>query len=107
MTLVEVLVNRRCTHCVGALDRIVDLAERFGVPVAATDVAAHPEAAADRGVRSSPTLLVDDRVGCFGVPDAATFAALVDAGPDARRRDRPRGSPSPDPKRTRNGDATT
>lgn len=94
MTLVEVLVNRGCPHCVGALDRIADLAGRFGVPVAAVDVAAHPEAAADRGVRSSPTLLVDDDVACFGVPDASTFAGLVGAGPDGQGPARPSHPPN-------------
>lgn len=77
--LVRVLVNRGCAHCVGALDRIAGLAARCGVPVAAVDVAAHPKAAADRGVRTSPALIVGDGVAYLGVPDAPTFSALVDA----------------------------
>lgn len=104
MTLVEVLVNRRCTHCVGALDRIADLAGRFGVAVAAVDVATHPEAAEERGVRSSPALVVDDDVACFGVPDASTFAGLVGAGPEGQG---PARHPHPPNHPTRDREAMT
>lgn len=95
--LVRVMVNRGCAHCVGALDRVAELAGRFGVSVAAVDVAAHPRAAADRDVRSSPALLVDDDLAYVGVPDPSTFAALVGATHPGDRRGRRSRRPLPGP----------
>ena len=74
MTALTVLANSECPHCVQAVDLLTDLAVHEGIPIAAIDVAHHPEQAARWDAESSPFLV-------FAAPGRAdaTYAGMPDA----------------------------
>lgn len=77
MSLVTVLVNRDCGHCLRAIEQVEDLARRTGASVAATDITVHPEVCKGLQIKRSPAVLFEDGVAYPGVPDAPTFEALT------------------------------
>lgn len=77
MSLVTVLVNRNCGHCLRAIEQVEKLAQRSGNTVAATDITAHPEVCEALRIKKSPAVLFEDGVAYAGVPDGPTFEALA------------------------------
>ncbi len=77
MSLVTVLVNRNCGHCLRAIEQVEKLAQRTGTTVAATDITAHPEVCQALRLKKSPALLFEDGIAFPGVPDGPTFEALT------------------------------
>lgn len=79
MSLVTVLVNRDCGHCLRAIGQVEKLAQQNGHSVAATDITAHPEACEGLRIKKSPAVLFEGGIAYPGVPDETTFKALCGA----------------------------
>lgn len=78
--LVTILANSDCPHCVQATDTLTGWCCDAGLPVAGIDLLRHPEAATERNVEHSPSVLYQSPTGpriYAGFPTHAEFERLT------------------------------